>query len=198
MVGTIATIKLSYSTKFDNPKGYNEIEKLLQDSNLQKVTVFVHYPPAYIPWWVALLISLILITWIWWIIYIFVKKHDRIWTISVNWKDPKGKSNNVSNTFKGKFTIGSGNELANHLPVSGAIWKIKIETIKNHPVFFWRRPGYYLTILEGNLLELEYPFGGPIKILGFRKQYFLSGPKRFKGGNLFANQEKLRFTVNIT
>lgn len=193
-----ATIKLAFNAKYNNEKGYNELEKLLQESTTQKVSVIVHEPPAYVSWWVGLLSLLFLLSWICWIIYIFIKKHDRIWTISVNWKDTKGKSNNLSNTFKGKFTVGNGNELANHLPVSGATWKIKIETVKNHPVFFWIRPGYYLTVLEGNLLELEYPFGGSIKILGIRKQYFLSAPKRFRGGNLFVNQDKLRFTVNMT
>jgi hypothetical protein len=195
---TEGEILITFNEKFQHNKGYNEIEKLVQDSQQKKVPLIIHKSKAYIAWWVALLILLFLISWMLWIMYILLKKYDRTWTISVNWKDIKGKSYNLSNTFKGKFTIGSGNELANHLPVNGATWKIKIETIKNHPVFFWKRPGYYLTILEGNLLELEYPFGGNIKTLGMSRQYFLSPPKRFRGGNLFINQEKLRFTISIT
>jgi len=164
--------------------------------NFPSTTIFIHI----LPWWVDVIILLLIIFWVVCFLYTKFKNLNRNWQISVTWKDKNGKNQNVSEIFKNKmqFTVGVGESSETHLSVSDAQWKIKIETRSNCPCMLWKKTGYYLIVEEGDLLELEYPYGFEPKILGNGNLHFLSAPKKFRGGSANINQNKIIFKIDIS
>lgn len=196
----LAEVKLNFNEKYNNLNKYNEVDKLLQGSTNKQVSILLHQPQALVPWWLALIILLILLFLAGSTLITHFRKITRIWNISVSWKDKQGKSQVVSESFRNpkQFAFGNG-DIAGiyHLSVPDAHWKVKIETRSNFPFFFWIKPGYYLTLEQGEIIELEYPFDRDPIVIGVKRSHFLSSPKKFKGGQIKIVQEKTVYNINI-
>ena len=177
--------------------GINLAEKTYKFSEpVPDKRVFMHI----LPLWVDAIIIVLLFSWI--ICFLFTKyrKITRSWTVNVSWKDNKGKSQDVSNVFKQKwFTVGYKETHENHLAVDGSQWRIKIETVSNCPCKLWIITGYYLTVEQGDLMELDYPFGfgNEPKILGYKSRYFLSEPRKYRGGEITILEGNVTYKVTI-
>ena len=55
-----AKVQLIYSDNYNHAKGYNEIEKLLQEPVAKEVTIAIHQPEAYVSWQVLLVLIIVL------------------------------------------------------------------------------------------------------------------------------------------
>lgn len=150
--------------------------------------------------WIAVLIIILIISWITCFLITKFKKITRIWQISVSWKDKNGKNNFQLQNFSNvkQFTVGSGDSLQNHLSIADANWKIRIYTKSNCPCKLWVKTGYYIHVEDGDLMEWEYPYGREPKILGYGKHYFISAPRKFKGGKMVIKHSNIKFELDIS
>lgn len=191
-------------------RSQNEIERLNQIDNLisidylkkyqfieklPKKNIFLHL----IPTWLDILIIILILVWI---VCFFITKFRKItrnWQVSVSWKDSNGTSRYVSEDFINikNFTIGRENTQTNHLSVNGAEWKIRVFSKSNFPCKFWVKTGYYIYIEEGSFMDLEYPYGADIKVIGSGREYLLSSIGRFRGGKINVSQRNINFTIEL-
>lgn len=182
----------------------NQLDNLVQldyqtpiefKENLPGKTYFLHI----LPWWVDFLIITIVLAWITCFFITKFKKITRNWQVSVSWKDKNGTNKFESQDFRSvkQYTVGSGDSLQNHLSIADANWKIRIYTKSNCPCKLWVKTGYYIHVEDGDLLEWEYPYGREPKILGYNRHYFVSAPRRFRGGRMLIKQNNISYTIDF-
>ena len=195
-----AKVQLIYSDNYNHAKGYNEIEKLLQEPVAKEVTIAIHQPEAYVSWQVLLVLIIVLLALLTGLVWTYLtpKKLSRIRVYAE-------LSGNVNQTMDAKtFTnikqIIIGEPIKN-TPATYEIGNtnktIEVFVKHNFPCKLWVRPGVYIRAISGN--GIQYTLTGRRErgalVQGTEK--YLSKVKNFYGMNISFEENDISFNINL-
>ena len=180
---------------------YNEVDKLL-DPQFEEYKIEVYEGKPYLSFFAGLSIGLILFFYLLYMLLTCIRKTTRDWNIRVIRKESTGGTKSFSGTSSQKvFYIGSKKEGEDCTVVADAKWLLKIESKNNCPGLFWKKPGYYITLEEGDFASLKCPADADEseeKTLEIAKSLFLHKFKNFNSAevNLKQNNQTFKITLN--
>jgi hypothetical protein len=130
-----------------------------------------------LPLWAWIIIAVILLTILLSILYQNVLIHvDRDWSVAVKGTSPGGDTVRANgDAIKAPFKFGGNSEV--DIRVKNAPWTIAIKGHRYNPLLFWKKSGYYATLLEGTFADVDCQDGSDPVTISVGQSCFL-----FKAG----------------
>jgi len=194
-------INLTFNDSFKHTKGYNEIEKLLPDSQLKTVSLIIHKPEAYISWLVALIIILVLISIVVCVIITCTAKKAfsslRIyaeWYVDNRMETESKTFNSVAHLLIGYASDSKGFSVFEITEVSK---QIEIFYKNNCPCKFWIKPGVYIKAKKGNNIKFKITGKREEKVLMQDSVAYLSPGDKFMGVTITFEENSIQYSIKI-
>jgi hypothetical protein len=194
-----AQVQLIYSDNYKHAKGYNEIEKMLQEPMIKEVSIATHQPKAYVSWQVSLALTLLLLALLVCLIltYLTPKKFSSIRVYAeLSGKENKTDSKRFTDTKR--IVIGKPiKKVPATFVIEDTSKTIEVFVKHNFPCRLWIKPGVYIRAIKGSGIKYTLASKKGTGALAQGSVKHLSKLKSFYGVNITFEEDGTAFSIRL-